>query len=54
VGLRVGLSAGEVTTEDDDYFGEPVIELARLWATCESGQVLAADVVGATAGRRSH
>jgi len=53
VGLRVGLSGGEVTSEDDDYFGDPVIEAARLCAACESGQVLAADVVRLTAGRRA-
>lgn len=53
VGLRVGLSAGEVTREDDDYFGDPVIEAARLCAACESAQILAADVVRAMAGRRS-
>src|SRR3954449_1359490 len=53
VGLRVGLSGGEVTAEDDDYFGDPVIEAARLCAACEAGQILAADVVRAMAGRRS-
>ena len=53
VGLRVGLSGGEVTREDDDYFGDPVIEAARLCATCDSGQVLATDVVRAMAGRRN-
>jgi len=53
VGLRVGLSGGEVTREDDDYFGDPVVEAARLCARCESGQVLAADVVRAMAGRRN-
>ena len=53
VGLRVGLSGGEVSLEDDDYFGDPVIEAARLCARCESGQVLAADIVRLTAGRRS-
>ena len=53
VGLRVGLSGGEVSREDDDYFGDPVVEAARLCATCESGQVLAADWVPLTAGRRS-
>jgi class 3 adenylate cyclase len=53
VGLRVGLSGGEVTHEDDDYFGDPVIEAARLCATCEGGQILAADVVRLMAGRRS-
>ena len=54
VGLRVGLSGGEVTREDDDFFGDPVIEAARLCAACESGQILAADVVRLMAGRRSH
>src|SRR5437016_3544706 len=53
VGLRVGLSIGEVSREDDDYFGDPVIEAARLCARCESGQVLAADMVRGMAGRRS-
>ena len=53
VGLRVGLSAGEVVPDDDDYFGDPVIEAARLCARCESGQVLAAEIVRLTAGRRS-
>ena len=53
VGLRVGLSGGEVSRENDDYFGDPVIEAARLCHTCVSGQVLAADIVRATAGRRS-
>jgi class 3 adenylate cyclase/tetratricopeptide (TPR) repeat protein len=53
VGLRVGVSAGEVSSEDGDYFGEPVIEAARLCAHCASGQVLAADIVRLTAGRRS-
>jgi class 3 adenylate cyclase len=50
VGLRVGLSSGEVTREEDDCYGDPVVEAARLCATCEGGQVLAADVVRAMAG----
>jgi class 3 adenylate cyclase len=53
VGLRVGLSGGEVVHEDGDYFGDTVIEAARLCATCEPGQILAADVVRLMAGRRS-
>lgn len=53
VGLRVGLSSGEVTMEESDYFGDPVVEAARLCAACEGGQIIAADVVRATAGRRS-
>ena len=32
VGLRVGLSGGEATREDGDYFGDPVVEAARLCA----------------------
>src|SRR5260370_33050557 len=53
IGLRVGLSVGEVASEDNDYFGDPVIEAARLCATCEGGQILAADVGRAMGGRRS-
>ena len=52
VGLRVGLSGGEVTREDDDCFGDPVVEAARLCAICEGGQVLATEWVRLTAGRR--
>jgi class 3 adenylate cyclase/tetratricopeptide (TPR) repeat protein len=53
VGLRVGLSVGEVSREQADYFGEPVIEAARLCAICESGQILATDLVRGMAGRRN-
>jgi class 3 adenylate cyclase/tetratricopeptide (TPR) repeat protein len=53
LGLRVALSAGEATKEDGDYFGEPVVEAARLCARAEGGQILIADVVRASAGRRS-
>jgi class 3 adenylate cyclase/tetratricopeptide (TPR) repeat protein len=53
VGLRVGLSVGEASNEDGDYFGDPVVEAARLCARCESGQILATDFVRAMAGRRS-
>ncbi len=54
VGLRVGLSVGEASNEDGDYFGDPVVEAARLCARCGSGQILATDLVRAMAGRRSH
>jgi class 3 adenylate cyclase len=53
LGLRIGLSGGEVTIEDDDYFGDPVVEAARICAICEGGQILTADVVRSMAGRRS-
>ena len=53
VGLRVGVSGGEVTREDDDFFGNPIIEAARLCAMCESGEVLATDIVRGMAGRHN-
>jgi class 3 adenylate cyclase/tetratricopeptide (TPR) repeat protein len=53
LGLRVALSAGEATKEDGDYFGEPVVEAARLCARAEGGQILVSDLVRASAGRRS-
>jgi class 3 adenylate cyclase len=54
--LRVGLSAGDVTVEDDgDRVGTPVIEAARLCAAARGGQILAADLVRAlTRGRGGH
>ena len=53
MGLRVGLSGGEVNVENGDYFGDPVIEAARLCAIAEPGQILSADLVRAMAGRRN-
>jgi tetratricopeptide (TPR) repeat protein len=50
--VRVGVSVGDVTWEDSDCFGVPVIEAARLCAAAEGGQILAADLVRAmTRGR---
>jgi tetratricopeptide (TPR) repeat protein len=53
LGLRVGLSGGEVTAEQGDYFGDPVVEAARLCALCEGAQILATEAVRLMAGRRS-
>ncbi len=53
IGLRVGLSGGDVVPDDDDYFGDPVVEAARLCARCDGGQILAAEVVRLMAGRRN-
>lgn len=53
LGLRVGLSGGEVTIEDDDYFGDAVVEAARLCALCDGGQILTTEIVRHMAGRRS-
>jgi len=53
LGVRIGISSGEVTREGKDYFGDPVVEAARLCARAEGGQILAAQIVQIMAGRRS-
>ena len=50
--VRVGLSAGDATNEDDDWFGTPVVEAARLCAAAASGQILATDLLRRMAGSR--
>jgi class 3 adenylate cyclase/DNA-binding CsgD family transcriptional regulator len=50
--VRVGLSAGDVSFEDGDYFGTPPVEATRLCAAAQGGQILAADVVRILAGSR--
>jgi class 3 adenylate cyclase len=50
LGIRVGLSAGDVTFEGADCFGTPVIEASRLCASADGGQVLASEVVRWLAG----
>jgi class 3 adenylate cyclase len=53
--VRVGLSLGDVTREQGDWFGTPVIEAARLCAAADGAQILAADIVRLTArGRGGH
>ena len=47
VAIRVGLSVGEATREDDDWFGVPVVEAARLCAVAKPGEILATDLVRA-------
>ncbi len=41
--IRVGISAGEVTAENGDWFGTPVVEAARLCGLAASGQILITD-----------
>jgi class 3 adenylate cyclase/tetratricopeptide (TPR) repeat protein len=53
--VRVGISLGDVTWEQGDCFGTPVIEAARLCGVAEGGQILVADLVRLTArGRGGH
>ncbi len=51
--MRVGVSAGDATFEDGDYFGTPVVEASRLCAAAKGGQVLMSDLVRMLAGTRS-
>jgi class 3 adenylate cyclase/RecA/RadA recombinase len=48
--VRIGISAGDVTLEEEDCFGTPVIEAARLCAAARGGQVLVSEVVRWLAG----
>lgn len=50
--IRIGLSVGECDTAEDDYFGPPVVEAARLCASAAPGQILVAQLVQALAGNR--
>jgi class 3 adenylate cyclase/tetratricopeptide (TPR) repeat protein len=52
LGLRVGLSAGDVVWEAGDCFGTPVVEARRLCDAADTGQVLVSEVVRLLAGSR--
>ncbi len=53
--LRIGLSVGDVSWEEGDIFGTPVIEAARLEAAAEGGQILCSEMVRLMArGRGGH
>ena len=51
--LRVGISVGEATFEDNDWFGTPVVEASRLCSAATAGQILVADVVRVLLGSRA-
>ena len=51
--MRVGLSAGDATFEEGDWFGAPVVEAARLCEAAAGGQILLTDIVRVLAGSRS-
>lgn len=50
--MRVGVSAGDATFEDGDWFGTPVVEASRLCNAAAGGQILVSDLVRALAGSR--
>ena len=53
LGVRIGLSTGEAIEEDADFFGDPVIEAARLCARATGGQILATALLQMNLGRRA-
>jgi class 3 adenylate cyclase len=52
LGVRIGVSVGDATMEEGDYFGEPVVESARLCARAQGGQIIVNDLVHRLAGSR--
>ncbi len=50
--LRIGVSAGEASHEDGDWFGTPVVEAARLESAAQPGQILVSEVVRSLVGTR--
>ena len=50
--LRIGVSAGEATVEEGDYFGMPSIEAARLCDKAGTDGILASPTAQMMAGRR--
>jgi class 3 adenylate cyclase len=45
IGLRVGISAGDVSWDDGDCHGTPVVTAARLCDLADGGQILCDDLV---------
>jgi len=52
LGVRIGVSVGDTTVEDGDYFGEPVVESSRLCAHAAGGQIVLNALVRQLAGSR--
>lgn len=52
--VRMGIALGEVNAENGDYFGEPVVQAARLCALAEGGQILVTDVARLLARSTPH
>ncbi len=51
--IRVGASFGEATIEGGDYYGEAVVETARLCAHAEGGQILLTALLRRVAGSQT-
>ena len=53
IDLRVGISMGEAVEEAGDYFGDCVVEAARLCDKAAGGQILTTELLRAMVGRHS-
>lgn len=53
VGIKVAAAMGDAVLEEDDWFGTPVVEAARLCAVCGDGQVLVTESLRLMAGSRT-
>jgi class 3 adenylate cyclase/tetratricopeptide (TPR) repeat protein len=51
--IKVGISLGDATASDGDYFGVPVIEAARLCERAQGGKILAKEIVAHLGGGRA-
>ncbi len=49
---RIGISVGEATREDDDWYGPPVVEASRLCEGAQGDQILATSIVASLVGPR--
>lgn len=52
--VRIGVSLGEATRVEDDFFGAPVIEASRLCGAAEGDEVLVSDLVRTMASSHDH
>lgn len=52
--IRIGVSMGDATSEDGDYFGPPVVEASRLCAKADGGQVLLPELTRLMVGQRGN
>src|SRR5215217_339247 len=52
LGVRIGISAGDVTERAGDYQGVSAVEAARLCAAATGGQILASETVRSLVGSR--
>lgn len=51
--IRIGIAAGDVSWENNDCFGLPVVTAARLETAAQGGQILVSHIVHLLAGDRS-